>query len=314
MPKKLTHEEFINKLYNKNKKVTVLEKYQLATIKVKCQCTECDNIFYMRPSNLLNGQGCPECGKIKYKNANRNTLENFKSKLYNINKDIEIISDTYINNKTHVKCKCKICNNEWEARPDNLIHGYGCPKCAIEFKASKLRKSLNDFIIEANNVHNNKYDYSKVEYKSNDIKICIICPKHGEFYQTPGNHLQGHGCPKCNASRGETFVERYLIDNNIQYQRQFLLNINNKRLYVDFAYVYNGNFGLIEYNGRQHYMPVDYFGGQDIYEKQQKRDRLLKEFCLSSSITLIEIPYNLCNNQIIKYLNEYLNIENVKSI
>ena len=61
-----------------------------------------------------------------------------------------------------------------------------------------MKKLTNEqFIEKAKNVHGNKYDYSKVDYKGNDIKVCIICPIHGEFWQTPRNHIKGSECPKC---------------------------------------------------------------------------------------------------------------------
>ena len=54
-----------------------------------------------------------------------------------------------------------------------------------------------EFIERARKVHGNKYDYSKVIYKNSSTKVCIVCPKHGEFWQIPNSHLQGIGCPKC---------------------------------------------------------------------------------------------------------------------
>ena len=55
-----------------------------------------------------------------------------------------------------------------------------------------------EFIEKARKVHGDEYDYSKVEYKNNKTKVCIICPKHGEFWQKPNSHLSsGQGCPKC---------------------------------------------------------------------------------------------------------------------
>ncbi len=62
------------------------------------------------------------------------------------------------------------------------------------------RKTIEEFIKKANEIHNNKYDYSKVEYINGKAKVCIICPEHGEFYQEANSHLQGIGCPRC----GET--------------------------------------------------------------------------------------------------------------
>ena len=51
-----------------------------------------------------------------------------------------------------------------------------------------------EFVERATKVHNGKYDYSKVVYVNNYTKVCIVCPIHGEFSQTPMNHLAGGGC------------------------------------------------------------------------------------------------------------------------
>ena len=59
------------------------------------------------------------------------------------------------------------------------------------------RKTTEQFIEEAKKVHGKKYDYSKVNYINQLTKVCIICPKHGEFWQSPKQHLRGQGCQKC---------------------------------------------------------------------------------------------------------------------
>ena len=59
------------------------------------------------------------------------------------------------------------------------------------------RKTTYQFIVEARKVHGDKYDYSKIDYQGNKVKVCIICPIHGEFWQAPQDHLRGVGCKKC---------------------------------------------------------------------------------------------------------------------
>lgn len=61
---------------------------------------------------------------------------------------------------------------------------------------TNYRKTTEEFILQMK-LLNDEYDYSKVDYINNQTKVCIICPKHGEFWQTPSNHLKGQGCPKC---------------------------------------------------------------------------------------------------------------------
>lgn len=72
------------------------------------------------------------------------------------------------------------------------------------------------FIDKARVVHGDRYDYSKVVYINYTTKVCIICPEHGEFWQTPAKHLQGHGCPhsKCQLQkRSQTMISKYGVTN-----------------------------------------------------------------------------------------------------
>src|SRR5688572_21492243 len=62
---------------------------------------------------------------------------------------------------------------------------------------NNLQNKTSQFIEKSKNVHGNRFDYSKVEYISSHTKVCIICPEHGEFYQSPTGHLSGNGCVKC---------------------------------------------------------------------------------------------------------------------
>ena len=121
----------------------------------------------------------------------------------------------YINSQTKVCIICKKHGEFWQ-KPNSHLLGYGCNKCAIEKRSKLATKTTDSFIERAKKVHGDKYDYSKVEYKGKDMNVCIICPKHGEFWQTPHNHLIGAGCPKCKneyiskkySDTTETFIEK----------------------------------------------------------------------------------------------------------
>lgn len=67
------------------------------------------------------------------------------------------------------------------------------------------KRNGDKFIIKANTIFNNKFDYSKIKYINAKTKICIICPEHGEFWQTPDKHLQSKfGCPECSKKLKDT--------------------------------------------------------------------------------------------------------------
>lgn len=104
----------------------------------------------------------------------------------------------YNSSKTKV---CIVCNakdeitgekhGEFQQVPYSHLSGASCPKCSNHFMSQDI------FTKRATVIHNNKYDYSKVKYKAVKIKVSIICPKHGEFLQSPEGHLNGAGCSKC---------------------------------------------------------------------------------------------------------------------
>ena len=97
----------------------------------------------------------------------------------------------YINNKSKVCIICPDHGEFWQIPSDHL-NGKGCPQCA-----GNVRYNKDTFVEKAKNIHNDRYDYSKVQYVNAHTKICIICTEHGEFWQTPNNHLNGNGCPLC---------------------------------------------------------------------------------------------------------------------
>ena len=107
----------------------------------------------------------------------------------------------------YVKGKIKviiICpeHGEFNQWPSNHLMGSGCPICANKIRNHKNLLTTAEFIQKSNSIHNNKYDYSKVVYGSNNENfVIIICPEHGEFNQRPKHHLMNKGCPKCGQKR-----------------------------------------------------------------------------------------------------------------
>jgi hypothetical protein len=112
------------------------------------------------------------------------------------NKKYDYSLVTYENARTKVDIICPI-HGAFKQTPDSHLRGCGCPACGRDRTTEKQKCKLNEFIYKAKEMHNNKYDYSLVEYKNSITKIKIICPIHGKFYQTPDNHLYGYGCPAC---------------------------------------------------------------------------------------------------------------------
>lgn len=96
----------------------------------------------------------------------------------------------YVNSTTKVKIICPIHGEFWQT-PSSHAYGEKCPLCANINRGNLKRSNKEEFIKRAIEIHDNEYDYSKVEYHNAMEKVIIICPKHGEFKMSPMGHLIG---------------------------------------------------------------------------------------------------------------------------
>lgn len=247
--------------------------------------------FWQTAANHLKGCGCPICI-----NKQGNTISFIeKAKEAHGNK-YDYSKVEYKNNSTKV---CIICpkHGEFWQTPANHLSGGGCPKCN-----GNAKLTTEEFIKKAKQIHGDKYDYSKVKYKNYTTPVCIICPKHGEFWQKPTGHLRGTGCPNCKKSKGEKIIEKFLIENNIDYVYNHTLKMLGK-FRPDF-YLPKYNL-VIEFDGEQHFKPIKFFGGKVEFDKVHRYDLEKEKLCEESNIDLIRIPYwNL--KKINKILSERL--------
>jgi len=157
--------------------------------------------FQQTPDRHTNQkQGCKICGDVKGSLIRTSTTEEFieKSIKFHGNK-YDYSKVVYINNHFKVIIICKI-HGEFQQIPNSHLSGEGCRECQYLNNGNKFRKSQDDFIKKAIEIHGDKYNYSKVDYLTCMIKVIIICKIHGDFEQTPLAHTghQQSGCPKCN--------------------------------------------------------------------------------------------------------------------
>lgn len=138
------------------------------------------------------GRNCPICA------GKRSTQEIFIAKSKEIHKNKYDYSKVeYVNGATKVCIICPIHGEFWQT-PNSHLNGHGCYQCGRDATGAKASLSdLNSFIRRARAVHGDKYDYSLVDLKNHTTKVCIVCPKHGLFYQQPVHHIAGQGCYKC---------------------------------------------------------------------------------------------------------------------
>lgn len=168
----------------------------------------------------------------------------------------------------------------------------GCPKCGLERSVSAHTNDTEYFLTKARAVHGNTYDYSLVKYTITNDYVTIICSKHGEFDQTPHNHLIGKGCPRCKMSHGEKHIANYLKSLNIMYvqQKKFEDCKNKRKLPFDF---YLPEYdAIIEFDGKQHFEPVDIFGGDEGFLCTRLNDEIKNKFAAETNRPMLRIKYD----------------------
>ena len=126
-----------------NPDIEIKGEYINSDTKIECFCKIHKIIFYSRPYHLKSGKGCPVCGREKLRKMFSKTLEKFKEEMHKLDNTIEIVGD-YVNGKTKIKCHCSVCNKYWEAEPNNLLSGKGCPFCASSKGEKKIAKWLEE--------------------------------------------------------------------------------------------------------------------------------------------------------------------------
>lgn len=191
---KITTEEFIEKAktIHGDKYDYSKTKYVNAKTKICIICPE-HGEFWKLPYVHLKGQRCTLCSNRKLGDKKRRTVEEFITKAKEVHGDrYDYSKVNYINTHTKVCIICPEHGEFWQEPNVHINQRCGCPYCFGKIKSSK-----EEFIRKAKEVHGDKYDYSKVEYVNAHTKVCIICPEHGEFWQTPNGHLSGKGCENC---------------------------------------------------------------------------------------------------------------------
>ena len=167
----------------------------------KCDCEKCVNVESENQTTeypSLSEEEIEQIIKERYSNKDEKTKKFIRKALRKHDDRYDYSNVIYVKAIEKVEIICRVEGHKpFLQKPNNHLNGDGCPKCKGE-KLSKLKKSTTkEFIEKANEVHGDKYDYSKVEYVGMKTEVIIICPKHGPFSQIPSSHLQGCGCKQC---------------------------------------------------------------------------------------------------------------------
>lgn len=288
MPRRKTQEEFEQEILLKlGKDYKVLGKYINKNTKIEMIHYVCGNTFLKNPHDAsFKGSGCPYC------NGNRNALYNEEWVKSNTPAQYKYI-DGYT--KMSEKCQfyCLKCNSNFLQTPARLINEsiYGCGCCPTK------KKTHEEFVAECGDAIKN-YDILS-QYNGVDANIRMRHKKCGtEFDITPHSFIHKHDklyCPICfyKKSKGELAINEFLLLNKIEYQKEFIFPDLKNRKFDFFIPSFNI---AIEYDGIQHFKPVELFGGEDGFKKTKERDLEKNYYCIKSNISLYRIPYSELDN------------------
>ena len=307
---KLTTKEFIEraKEIHGNKYDYSKVEYKNSETKVCIICPIHGEFWQTPNAHLIAKHKCPKCSHPSTKLTTKEFIER-AIEIHGNKYDYSKVE--YVDNKTKV---CIICpkHGEFWQTPSCHLKRCGCPNCS---KNKKM--TTEDFIKKASVIQNNFYDYSKVEYKNTETKVCIICPEHGEFWQTPHCHLTGVGCPLCSKVKNinETSLYEFInanISEKVIREKHFPW-LGAKSLDI---YIPKYNIG-IEYQGVQHFKALDFFGGEKSFKETLERDRIKYNLCKLNDTKLFyfskekDLPKQYFDKI---YTNENVLLETIKKI
>ena len=279
-----TNETYINELKIIAPTIISLEEYISSHIPILHKCLIDNYEWYTAPTNILSGCGCPKCN-----NRIQITTEMYLEMVLDVNKNIVPLEE-YVNMTTPILHRCKTHNIEWKVLPYSILRGSGCIRCGTEKVASQLVKSNEQYLAELSMC--NPKIIALEKYINGATPILHKCLIDGhEWKLSPNNALFGYGCPKCNSSKGERQISQWLDNNNILYEPQKKFNDCKDKTYLPFDFYIPSKRMCIEYDGEQHFRPVDFFGGQEGFAITVKHDNIKNEYCKNNGITLIRIPY-----------------------
>lgn len=300
MARRLTYNEVKEFIENKGCKLISKEYKNNATkLEIRCSCRE---IYCVDYNTFRKGQTrCKKCYWIENEHHNKYTYEYIK-KYIEENSDSKLLSKEYKNGSTKLSIQCGICKDEFKKSFYDIrrSQSYICPKCSKEIVDEKFRFSVEDMnnyldsinsrftIVEKCDSYKNQYD--------DVIARHIDCNKTFKVpYKTLA--LDSKVCPHCevNMSKGVVVITRVLTDLNIKFETEFKFDDckNERRLPFDF-YLKDYNM-CIEFDGEQHFKPIEKFGGKEKFNIQVKNDNIKNDYCKSNNIKLLRIRFDEVN-------------------
>lgn len=302
--KKFRHDDIFEKIEELGLKNTLCEdspKYKNSQTKLKFLC-ENNHYFMMSWNNIQQGQSCSICA------GNQNLTHNeVCERIERLNKGYKVLQDSPLYKRWNTKLKISCRNDHYfMASWNSLQQGNGCPECYGKLKYT--HQEICEEVSKLDSEYSVCSDSPLYENAKTKLKLYHSVCKN-EFDITWANFKQdSKPCGCYTSSKNEILLRGYLKSRNIKFSEQVtfddLVSDKERKLRYDFGIYENNEITiLIEYDGEQHFKPVEYFGGQEQFEKQQHHDKLKNDYAKENNIPLLRIRYD---EDTISVLENYL--------
>lgn len=287
----LSNEEFTARVVHKvGTEYSFLEPYAGRHAKILCKHNTCGYIWRVEAGAFLgnknfSGSRCPKCCPV---NNHQKSDDTFKKQVLELTHgEYEAVSK-YKNARTPVSIRHNKCGKIFNIRPYSFIEGVRCWHCngGHTYVSSEVPEIVKEKTLDSYEVISKYTGYTD--------PLIIKHKACGALFETSLQQVMtrnGIRCHTCFGSQGEANVASWLSSKGISYISQKSFEGLRYKSLLTYDFFIPKDRILIEYQGIQHYYPVEFFGGEDNFATQQDRDRLKKEYANKHNYRLIAIPY-----------------------
>jgi ribosomal protein S27E len=305
MPNKLTY-SFVKDYIDSTGNIMLDNDYINAHKHLTIKCGLCEYVYQVTWNNFQRGRRCPKCARtlVGRKNAlsHQSVITSLEAKGY------IFLGGEYKCNTSRLVVKCP---NEHTFESTWAVlqrEGCPCPKCGNKMIGDKLRKPISEV---KQFISDNSYELlNPDEYtNSNRYNLILLCPNGHEWKVSFSAFNMGNRCPFCAMSSGEQIIANWLVANNYCFQYNYTVSEVTTNPFshpkFDFKIMQGDKFCFVEYDGKQHFEPIEYFGGVEGFNNLVRVDRGKDKYCQQHSIPLLRISYSN-HNKIVSLMEKFI--------
>lgn len=311
MTKRKTNEEFLSEVQDiVNEEYTFLEPYIKSGVKIKVRhnSNDCNyHEYYVTPNKFLMGRRCPRCSEIDRPNRLLNNHREYEEKFRKSDEDNEyLLLSKYKSSNEKVTIQHLTCGYKYKVTACRFLAGDRCRNC-FGTKKKTQEEAYRDIIKATDG------DCEMIgKYINTNTRVDVLHKTCGRISSLIPKEILSCNtrCSYCNWSKGEVLIEKFLINEGVEYKSQLKTFRNPKTnhfLRYDFG-IFNKEkiVGIIEYDGAQHFIPIGKTEKARIeFDAIVFRDNLKNEWAKNNNIPMLRIPYHK-HSELEKLLKDFI--------